>query len=182
VSLYQPSLGANAVSRGIRITLTPDSTAAGAQGLRDSDPALADAAWVISIVPGKYSHAHTYSSTPIPPSDATIALWHQISDAVGPAQDLTGFTGYTEPRIPAPNQAQTEIEVDTPSGSGSELQAHAIAMSVADLSTHFGHPVTLILHTGDGKVSLIVGGCWQHDRNEKRLPLELELSHLYEHC
>lgn len=108
-----------------------------------------------------------------------IALWHQISSLVGSRGETSGSTQLP---VVAPRRAQTEIEFSTPSGSGSEAQARSVAMAVADLARQFGYPVALTIRTGDGPVLLVVGGCWQHDQNQLRLPLELDLSRLYERC
>jgi hypothetical protein len=179
VWLGQPTWGGKADSREIRIILRPDAASADAQRLQDSDPALAHAHWQLSLVADKTFRPHEYDSTPAPPTDAVIALWHQFSTLVGAGGHASGSTQLP---VVAPRRAQTEIEFSTPSGSGSEVQARSVAMAGADLARRFGSPVALTIRTGEGSVLLVVGGCWQHDQKQIRLPLELEMSRLYERC
>jgi hypothetical protein len=40
----------------------------------------------------------------------------------------------------------------------------------------------LTAQTGEGAAEVIVGGCYRHDADHVRLPLERELSQRYETC
>ena len=96
-----------------------------------------------------------------------MALWRQITAIVGPHDEASGST-----RTPAVHaQAETEIEISPPPASDSEPEAHQTATSVAVLLPQFGHPVALTLHTSDGPVQIVVGGCWHHEPDHRRLPL-----------
>lgn len=177
-SLTQPTRGGSAQSRDILIMLKPDATAADAQALQHSDPGLAKATWQITIVADPKNRPHDYESTPDPPSDRDKELWSQISTIVGPQYDATGSTKIPIERDPA----ETYIEISLLTGPDSEPRGHQIAMSVADLLPQFGHPVALSLRTYGGDVQLIVGGCWRHEPNHRRLALEVEMSRRYEKC
>jgi hypothetical protein len=178
VDLNQPTWGGSAQSRAISITLKPGATAADAQALQNSDPSLANAIWRILIATDPIYRPQEYASTPKPPSDHDMALWRQITAIVGPHDEARGST-----RTPAVHaRAETEIEISLPTASDSEPQAHQTAMSVADLLPQFGHPVALTLHTSDGPVQIVIGGCWRHEPDHRRLPLEVEMSHSYEKC
>lgn len=173
VDLNQPTWGGPAQSRAISITLKPGATAADAQALQKGDPSLANAIWRILIAPDPTYRAQEYTSTPKPPSDHDMALWTQVTAIVGPHNEARGST-----RTPAVHaQAETEIEISLPPASD-----HQTAISVADLLPQFGHPVALTLHTVDGPVQIIVGGCWRHEPGHRRLPLEVEMSRSYEKC
>jgi hypothetical protein len=175
------SQGGDAASPGFDITLKSDATSAGAHELQDSDPALAHVLWHIRGEPdARYisESQHDLQST-TPPSDSVIAAWRQITTIVGRFQRATGVTATP---VVAPRRAETEIEIYAPTGRDSEPEDRRIAMSVADLLPQFGHPVALTIYINDGRVELVVGGCWRHDKDQQRLPLELEMSRIYEHC
>lgn len=178
VELNQPTWGGSAQSREIFITLKPGVTAAEAQALQNSDPSLANATWRIMIAAEPAYRPQEYTSKPKPPSDHDVALWSQIIAIVGPHDEASGST-----QIPAkPAWAETEIQISLPTGRDSEPAAHQTAMSVADLLPQFGHPVGLKMYTSDGPVEIVVGGCWRHEPDHRRLPLEVEMSRRYEKC
>jgi hypothetical protein len=178
VDLNQPTWGGSAQSREIFITLKPGATAADAQALQSSDPSLANATWRILTVSDPTYRPDEYTSKPRPPSDHDKALWSQITAIVGPQYEANGST-----RIPVERaQAGTEIVIGLPTGRDSEPRAHRTAISVADLLPQFGHPVALTLHTSDGTVQIVVGGCWRHEPDHHLLPLEAEMSRRYEKC
>ena len=81
-----------------------------------------------------------------------MALWRQITTIVDPHDEASGST-----RTPAVHaQAETEIEISLPTAGDSEPDAHQTAISV--------------------------GGCWYHEPDHRRLPLETEMSRSYEKC
>lgn len=173
-SLTQPAWGGPATSRDIEITLKPDATSASATALQHSDPALSVATWRVMVVTEQSYRPQEYTSKPNPPSDRDMALWRQITDVVGLRTDASGSTQISVEH----SQAETQIDAGLPSGP----DARTTAFSVADLARQFDHPVQLTLRTGDGPVEVIVGGCERHDAGHRRLPLEIEMSHIYEKC
>ncbi|MFZ0905783.1 MAG: hypothetical protein WAN71_18320 [Mycobacterium sp.] len=178
VGLNQPTWGGSAQSRDILITLKQGATAADAQALQKSDPSLANATWRILIATDPTYRPQEYTSKPRPPSDSDVALWSQIIAIVGAGDEASGST-----QIPAkPAWAETEIQISLPTGRDGEPGAHQTAISVADLLPQFGHPVGLRMYTSDGPAEIIVGGCWHHEPDHRRLPLEVEMSRRYEKC
>jgi hypothetical protein len=178
VDLNQPTWRGSAQSRGISITLKPAATAADAGALQSGDPSLANATWRILIATDPIYRPQEYTSTPTPPGDHDMLVWRQLTAIVGPRNEARGFT--RTPPVQA--QADTEIEISLPTERDSEPGAHQTAISVADLLPQFGHPVAVTLHTAEGPVQIIVGGCWQHEPDHRRLPLEIEMSRSYEKC
>jgi hypothetical protein len=179
VDLSQPTFGGPARGRDIFITLTPGTPGASAQALQRSDPALVNVDWRIMTVTDQTYRPQEYTSKPNPPSDHDADLWRQITELVGLRTDVSGSTN-----IPAERgrQAETQIDAGLPTGPDAESEGHQIAISLADLIRQFGHPVKLTLHGGDGPVQVIVGGCEHHQPDHRRLPLEIEMSRIYENC
>ncbi|MEZ0364756.1 hypothetical protein ACAG26_13770 [Mycobacterium sp. pUA109] len=178
VGLTQPAERDDAASRSIDVTLTPDATAATATALQRSDPALADASWEIKLVYNEYGDTRNYVSTPTPPSDADRALWSDISAAIGKYYDAKGVT---RPHGKW-SQADTEIEIRIGKGRGNDVATQRIVPAVAGLLPRFGHPAALLVWGFDGPIEIVVGGCYRHQPEHKRLPLEIELSRQYETC
>jgi hypothetical protein len=179
VDLSQPTFGGPARGRDIFITLKPGTPWASAQTLQRSDPALAKVDWRIMIVTDQTFRPQEYISKPNPPSDQDTGLWRQITELVGLRTNVGGST-----HIPAERggQAETQIEAGLPTGPDADSEGHQIAMSLADLVRQFGRPVELTLNSGDGPVRIIVGGCERHEPDRRRLPLEIEMSRIYENC
>ncbi|WP_292990931.1 hypothetical protein [Mycobacterium sp.] len=179
VDLSQPTSGGPARGPDIFITLKPGTPNASARALQRSDQALANTTWRIMNVVDQTFRPQEYTSTPNPPSDSDTALWRQITELLGSRTDVSGST-----HIPAErgSQAETEIEAGLPSGPNAASEGRLIAMSIADLVRQFNRPVELTLHSGDGPVRIIVGGCERHEPNYRRPPLEVEMSRIYENC
>jgi len=180
VYLSQPTWGGSADSRNIVVTLKPDATHAAARALQDANPGLADATWQLSIVAGDRDRPRTYATTPDPPTDAIKALWSQINEVVDPSYELTGVTRPMQDD----DQAETKIEIDIGPGANHENEADTarIARAVAALLPRFGHPTALVVWGPVTSIELVVGGCYRHDSDHERQPLELELAKQYERC
>ncbi|OHV06049.1 hypothetical protein [Mycobacterium talmoniae] len=178
VGLDQPAERDDAASRDIDVTLTPDATAATAAALQRSDPALADASWEIKLVFNEYGDTRNYVSTPTPPSDADRALWSDISGVIGKYYRAKGSTAPPRPGA----QAETQLEIDIGQGRGNDVETQRIVPAVAALLPRFGHPAALLVWGYDGPIEIVVGGCYRHQPDHTRLPLEIELSRQYETC
>lgn len=179
VTLTEPTWGGQGDSRDVRVTLRPTATQADALALQEADPALGTASWGISLAADGLYRPHDYYAKPHPPSDADLQTWRDISALIGPGGELSGRTDV--PREQG-RQAETVVEFSLPSGAGSEAEARRVAFGAAGLLRRFGRPVAMTAYTDQGRIELIVGGCYRHDLDHRRLPLEAELSREFERC
>ncbi|BBZ15535.1 hypothetical protein [Mycobacterium branderi] len=177
VNLNQPTED-DPASRAITVTLARDATQASATALQRSDPALDDALWTLSLVVSDVGTTHNYSTSPMPPSDTERALWSDISAVIGRYYDADGKT---HPRGKT-DQTETHIEINIDQSPEAAENIQRIGRGVAALLPRFGHPAAMVVQTPDGPIEILVGGCYRHQPDHRRLPLELELSKLYEKC
>lgn len=159
------------------VALRPEATAAQAESLHQQLPGLSDAAWEINPFDEPNTRPNTFRTNPGPPTAKVLTLWQQVSDAVAPYGHVTGVSNGPAQLVPG-----ISVELDLPTGRGAEPDQQRIAHAVAALLNQFGQPVTLEVHAGAGPIEVQIGGCFQHEPQHRRLPLELELAARYEKC
>ena len=176
VTMTQPPSNDAAVP--VQILLAPETTAAAAIELQRADAGLSDASWTITVTRNDNGDTDDYTSTPHPPSDHDRALWSQISEVVGPYFEARGAS----PPHSSSTPADTEVLITVDRSADTDVVVERITTEVPPLLRRFGHPSAMLLHTPDGPIEIVVGGCHPHQPDHQRLPLERELSRQYEQC
>jgi hypothetical protein len=178
VELFEPNRSGEQDGPNVTVVLRLAANAAAAAELQRDTPGLDAASWEYSVPFGSAVTRRSYASTPIPPSASDMASWTEISSVIGPYYDAKGTT---DSNIGA-RQALTEIDVDIPQSADSTQHIDSVTRGVAALLPRFGHPAALVVRFPDGQLELVVGGCYRHEADHVRPPLELELSKQYEKC